>query len=394
MLVSTGYRFRLEPVYQRVFILLTALALVSGCSRQDFGRPVGNVLMEGMRPGRPAASPLDTEAAEREAAARLARMERVQSAWESEHPVARRLYRVGPEDTLDFAVKSLEEPGELSRLERVVARDGTVHLPLVDAVPVEGLTPAEVERLVAARYEGRFLKDPEVVVRVKAFRSAPVVVTGEVKRPGVYYLEHERGTLLEVISQAGGLGEHAGNRVLLVRGGNAEAAPSPGAPPAPAIDDPLAEAAERSATAAEESVLQVDLSRLVDGGDLRLNLWVRKGDVVNVLPKRRGFVYVLGYVQRPGAYAVEQDAPVSLLQAVALAGGLMATGRAENSLLIRQTDEGVQVVPIDLTRSRAGQPMPSVQDGDTLVVGSSTIARLSEFVRPSVGAGVSYAPVP
>ena len=50
---------------------------------------------------------------------------------------------------------------------------------------------------------------------------------------------------------------------------------------------------------------------------------------------------------------------------------------------------------VDLTRMARGKTQAeTMQPGDTLVVGSSFVARLSEFVRPSVSAGMSYSPVP
>jgi len=46
---------------------------------------------------------------------------------------------------------------------------------------------------------------------------------------------------------------------------------------------------------------------------------------------------------------------------------------------------------VDLTKiARGVRPPLYMEPGDTLVVGSSTIAKLSEFIRPSVGAGIHY----
>ena len=87
--------------------------------------------------------------------------------------------------------------------------------------------------------------------------------------------------------------------------------------------------------------------------------------------------------------------PVEALQAVAMAGGLTGAARAENSFLIRETARGQKIVPVDLTKIARGQ-RPSLQmvKGDTLVVGSGLWARLAEFIKPSVSAGMSYSPSP
>jgi protein involved in polysaccharide export with SLBB domain len=82
---------------------------------------------------------------------------------------------------------------------------------------------------------------------------------------------------------------------------------------------------------------------------------------------------------------------VDALRAVALAGGLVPSARAENSVLVRETAQGQQVVAVDLTKMARGvRPPLYMQPGDTLVVGSSTIAKMTEFIRPSVGVGAQY----
>jgi protein involved in polysaccharide export with SLBB domain len=130
---------------------------------------------------------------------------------------------------------------------------------------------------------------------------------------------------------------------------------------------------------------------LVDEGNLLLNLPVGAGDVITVPPRAEQYIYVLGYVQRPGAYELGDGVRVDALRAIAMAQGLSAAARAENSVLIRETAEGQMVVSVDLTKiARNVRPPIYLEPGDTLIVGSSAVARLAEFVRPSVGAGVHY----
>jgi protein involved in polysaccharide export with SLBB domain len=94
----------------------------------------------------------------------------------------------------------------------------------------------------------------------------------------------------------------------------------------------------------------IDLKHLVDDGNLLLNLEVRGGDIITVPPRSPDYVYVLGYVQRPGAYELKDGVRVDALRAVALAGGLSPAARAENSYLVRETAKGQLVVPVDLTK--------------------------------------------
>ena len=129
----------------------------------------------------------------------------------------------------------------------------------------------------------------------------------------------------------------------------------------------------------------------MDQGNLLLNLPVCSGDVLTVPPRAKQYVYVLGYVARPGAYQLKDGVRVNALRAVALAGGLSKTARAENSFLVRETAEGQMVVSVDLTKiARGVRPPLYMEPGDTLVIGSSLIAKMTEFIRPSVGAGIQY----
>ena len=113
------------------------------------------------------------------------------------------------------------------------------------------------------------------------------------------------------------------------------------------------------------------------------------------LPQTERFVYVLGYVNRPGSFTLKEDQDIDTTRILAMAGGLTATARGENSYIIRETENGQLVEPIDLKDISLGKAAPVyMRAGDTLVVGSSFLARLSEFIKPSVSAGFSVAPVP
>ena len=119
-------------------------------------------------------------------------------------------------------------PGDLFSLEVVgekdlpkefqIASDGTVDLPYVHRMEVQGLEPQELARAVRERLiELRILTDPSVIVSVKEYNSKRVTVLGEVKKPGSFPLRPGM-TLVQAISDAGGLSAIAnGDRVNLTR---------------------------------------------------------------------------------------------------------------------------------------------------------------------------------
>jgi protein involved in polysaccharide export with SLBB domain len=86
-----------------------------------------------------------------------------------------------------------------------VASDGTVDLPYVHTLTVEGLEPQEIAELIRQRLmDAKILTDPSVIVQVKEYNSRRVIVLGQVAKPGTFPLTAGL-TLLQVISSAGGL---------------------------------------------------------------------------------------------------------------------------------------------------------------------------------------------
>jgi protein involved in polysaccharide export with SLBB domain len=142
-------------------------------------------------------------------------------------------------------------------------------------------------------------------------------------------------------------------------------------------------------------MIEVDIDRLVGEGDIRLNATVLGGDIITVGARKKSFVYVLGYVQTPGSFEIEESARIDALQAVARAGGLAAAARAQNSFLVTERGGARRIIDVDLTKiARGVRPPVHMVPGDTLIVGSGFFAKLGEFIKPSVGVGASLAPVP
>jgi polysaccharide export outer membrane protein len=95
----------------------------------------------------------------------------------------------------------------------VVYADGSIILPLLNVVQVEGYTLKEMNEVLLDRYR-EFLKAPYVKVSVKNHK---VYVLGEVAKQGVIAMEGESISLIEVIAKAGGLTDHAiRNRIRVI----------------------------------------------------------------------------------------------------------------------------------------------------------------------------------
>lgn len=371
-------------------LLACVLALAAGCSRLDFTREtVHNPLTDVLDSGEPyVRSASDEQARQERLEAMLSRVQAGKTGQEKD-------YRICPGDTVHITVFALEKPDQNSEFDRVVPQDGTISLPWLDHLQAAGLSVRQFEDSVRKAYDGRYLKNPQVTVAVSEYRGVAVVVTGAVRNPGVYYQKENTSTVLEMIVQAGGLSDEAGDEVLIVR-------PQP-ATPRIALKDGVTGAATNAVDGQEdlladgEAIIPIDLRQLVDEGDLRLNMEIQAGDIVTVRSGARRFFYVLGYVRAPGAFEIRGGQRLDALRAIARAGGLAQLGRAENSVLLREADGRQEAVTVDVIKMAKGvRPLVYLEAGDTLIVGTSFLGRLSEIVRPTVGLGASaaYSTVP
>jgi polysaccharide export outer membrane protein len=107
-------------------------------------------------------------------------------------------YVVGDSDII--RVNVWKEP-EVSQT-AVVRTDGNISLPLINEVKVSGMTPLQIQNMVAEKLKG-YLNNPQVTVTVIEIRSKRAFITGEVARPGTYSLNAQT-TILQLIAQAGG----------------------------------------------------------------------------------------------------------------------------------------------------------------------------------------------
>jgi polysaccharide biosynthesis/export protein len=227
-------------------------------------------------------------------------------------------YRIGPGDVLTVVVwdhPELTNPtGEFRdpvSAGRLVSADGTIIYPYAGVMPVAGKTVAEVAGELAGAL-ARVIQNPQVDVRVAAFRSQRIQVTGEVRQPGLVTLDDTPKGVLEAINERGGLAENASRReALLVRGGHTHA---------------------------------IDISGLLSGAQPGGNPELRAGDVIHVPSRAGDQVFVLGEVERQAPLVIGSGR-MSLTEALAGAGGLARLSANDAGVLVFRRGEGAQQVP-------------------------------------------------
>jgi len=276
-------------------------------------------------------------------------------------------YLITPDDLLDMFIVDVPE---LSRTYRV-SPTGQVTLPLLPApLDVEGLTLAQFASLATQELKSRGLvSDPRVTVSVKDSRTHSVAITGAVKKPQIYVV-FGRTTLLDVISQAEGLSEDASSTANISRG---EIARHMLAKNEHGKDDGAKNDSEKSDGAGGD-VLTVDLDKLLQTGDPRLNVDIYPGDRITVAPA--GVIYVVGAVNKPGGFALTANRKqLTVLQAVALAEDMKSTAVGNKARIVRrgpQYPNGRLEVPVKLKEVLAGKaPDIPLQVEDILFVPDS-----------------------
>jgi polysaccharide export outer membrane protein len=244
---------------------------------------------------------------------------------------------VGSGDLLHIDVFDVPD---LSRDVRV-NESGSISLPLIPGkIQAGGLTTFQLEEKIAELLlTNGLVSHPQVSVFVKEQNSRPITVIGAVAKPMVYQ-ELRPTTLLEVLSQAGGIADDAGSTVLITRRNGA----FPTTAGSPVGDN-------KEGTSAEPQTITIRLKDLLESGDAAYNIPVYGGDVISV--PRAGIIYVAGAVQQPGGFVLQNAGDqITALKAIALARGLLGTSKPGQAMIIRNDSNTgrKQEINVDLSK--------------------------------------------
>ncbi len=224
---------------------------------------------------------------------------------------------IGPADLLDLTVFDVPE---LVLKVRVDA-GGMVSLPLIGDQRLAGMTIRDAQRLIARELvERRLVKNPQVSLFVEEFATQGITVYGEVSTPGIFPLMGPH-KLYDAISAAGGLTSKAGHLVTILHAGQSTAP---------------------------------EVVNLTGGGSLqRENVTIYPGDTIVVA--KAGVVYVLGEVNRPGAFLLENNTSISFLKAIALAQGTTRVASLKHALILKESPDGTVQIKVSLDKLYHGK---------------------------------------
>lgn len=278
-------------------------------------------------------------------------------------------YRIGAGDLLEINVFDLEEMNRKVR----VSSSGFIQLPLIGAVRAAGRSEAELSGEIAARLLKNYMQDPQVDVFVNEYKSQQVAVTGSVAKPGLYPLTRERYTILDMLSEAGGLTKEAGAVIEFIPFDgiqNSAAFEIAGAGGKIPLTRQIAEnGVDHAASAADH--ISIDLNDLLRGGNRHaLNVPVVAGDVIFV-PEAGAFT-IEGWVDKPGTYPLTRT--TTALAALSAGGGSLFPSRLGRVEILRTSGSGGdqagrEILFVDLNAVRAGRsPDPPLRSGDIVRV--------------------------
>jgi polysaccharide export outer membrane protein len=240
------------------------------------------------------------------------------------------LLRLGPGDLLEVGVYNVPELATKAR----IGNSGDIYLPLIDYVHVGDLTVEEAQALIEKRLEdGGFVRNAHVTIFLDESASQGVTILGEVAKPGLYPALGDR-KLYDMISVAGGFTASAGRKVSIVRQHG---------------DAPITVTLPRN---------------LAD--DLQDNVEILPGDTITI--PRAPIIYVVGDVGRPAGLLID-NGTLTVLQALALAGGTNHTAKLGGVRIIRKGPDGMTETKVPLKKMlEAKAPDITLQADDILFV--------------------------
>jgi polysaccharide export outer membrane protein len=245
-------------------------------------------------------------------------------------------YRIGPKDLLEITVYELPELNQTVR----VSEDGSITLSLLGKVEVAGFTAQELEARLAQLLDQKYTKGAHVTVFIKEYQKVSVI--GAVGRPGMYELVGPT-TLLQAIAQAGGLTAQAMNEIYVYRTG----------------------------PDGKQERIVIVLEDLMTDGNPELNIELKPKDVLTIPIDQTLNVFVYGEVRTPGVVPYLSSKKITLLQAIAQAGGTTEWAKKSKVVVKRRdkrTDKEMQI-KINLKKMISGKIADIVlMEGDVVIV--------------------------
>lgn len=260
-------------------------------------------------------------------------------------------YRIGPRDILTLTIYAGGEKQQVTSL--TVSSQGTINVPFIGPTKTQGLTISQLEDLVTKPLAADYFVNPEVNIVISEYHSLQYYISGAVGSPGLYEMKSE-ATLMELIAKAGGVSSQHGNIAYILH---------------PSTNDTISKKRNHN-DFSDKDPAKVNLSKLLDKGDMSQNIVLQSGDVVYIpLLSSQNLstskIYVEGEVKTPGVYTYQEG--LTALNACIMAGGFSKFAAPNRTRIIRQKEGKQLIIKIDLNDVKKGKiPDAEIKPGDRI----------------------------
>lgn len=233
-------------------------------------------------------------------------------------------------------IQVYDEPDLSARVR--VDNEGNISMPFLKTMHVAGDTVAIAKQMIEDKFRNDgILRNPQITIDVEQFATTSVTVIGEVQNPGKVELLAPH-SLLDVLGMTGGETPLAGNEIEV-----------------------------KHLESGTPSTNTYHYSRGSDATAIR-DAMVHPGDTV--LVKRAGIVYVLGGVNRPGGYAMQESGELNVAQAISLAQGLVLQAKVKGLRVVQRGEDGKPIeIPVSYNKIMDGTEKPlQLAAGDIVYV--------------------------
>ena len=257
-------------------------------------------------------------------------------------------YHIGPRDVLSVAIYA--GGVQQDTVVVTVSEHGKINVPFIGPVTARGLTLAELETAIEGPLERDYFVNPQVNIQVKEYHSIRFFISGAVKKPGEYEMTSATN-FLELVARAEGVLKDRGSIAYVLREAHGISS-----------EEDVKQAIQTTST------IKVDLTRLLDEGDLSHNISLVPGDIVYIpradkLNQSVYKIYVEGEVKKPGVYDFQPG--MTAMGACVMAGGFDKYAAISRVKIVRNENGKQKIIKVNLEKVQDGKiPDIPVNPGD------------------------------
>ena len=244
-------------------------------------------------------------------------------------------YRLGPSDVVNINVDYMPE---ISKTYEVSEKGEILFPTLLEPLKVKGLTLDELKKTLRSKLS-EYIIDPKVSVDITGYHSHRILILGPFRNPGRFELKREKVPLLDLITETGGLLEIREDDEVIIR---------------------RRAYSNNDSSEPDQSIIRVNLKKLILEGDITQNVMIQAGDVVSLesffTAKKNVYIISGG---RQGTGIIPYEPGLTAFTAILKAGVKLDSTQTFELLVIRKQSDSEELINTQLKLDSAN---PSIGD--------------------------------